>query len=83
MARAPVYSIWILSLSLLAACTSQPREASGQDRPSIAGRDDWKTDFGKHTVPLEGVRIRWPTEGWDPLHRPTVLRQRKGSRPLA
>ena len=32
MARAPVYSIWILSLSLLAACTSQPREASGQDR---------------------------------------------------
>ena len=59
MARAPVYSIWILSLSLLAACTSQQREASGQDRPSIAGRDDWKTDFGKHTVPLACAVQRW------------------------
>ena len=81
MARAPVYSIWILSLSLLAACTSQPREASGQDRPSIAGRDDWKTDFGKHTVPLEEFASGGPPkDGIRSIDRPSFVSVREADR---
>ena len=81
MARAPVYSIWILSLSLLAACTSQQREASGQDRPSIAGRDDWKTDFGKHTVPLEEFASGGPPkDGIRSIDRPSFVSVREADR---
>ncbi len=81
MARAAVYSIWILSLSLLAACTSQPRDASGQDRPSIAGRDDWKTDFGKHTVPLEEFASGGPPkDGIRSIDRPSFVSVREADR---
>ena len=81
MARASVYSIWILSLSLLTACTSQPREASGQDRPSLAVRDDWKTDFGKHTVPLEEFASGGPPkDGIRSIDRPSFVSVREADR---
>jgi len=57
----------LLLLSAAMACTSQPDAASGQegargggDRPAIAGWEDWKTDFGKATVPLEEITSGGP-----------------------
>ncbi|MCH7564999.1 MAG: DUF3179 domain-containing protein [Gemmatimonadetes bacterium] len=49
----------ILLLTLM-ACTTRAEEVSGQDRPSIAGRDQWITDFTKHTVPLEEITSGGP-----------------------
>ena len=43
-----------LSLTLM-ACATGSGEASGQERPAVAGRDHWITDFTKHTVPFEEI----------------------------
>jgi len=44
----------VLPVALL-ACSAPPSEASGQDSPPVAGSESWRTDFTKHTVPLEEV----------------------------
>ena len=49
----------ILLLTLM-ACTGSADEVAGQNRPSIAGRDRWITDFTKHTVPLEEITSGGP-----------------------
>ena len=83
MIRARAHPLQILLLSMLAAFTSPPPGASGQQRPAIAGRDDWSTDFSKHTVPLEEFTFGRTAQGWDSLHRSPGLRDGAGGRRLA
>ena len=53
VAHVSMYSVRTLMMSLAMAALMQPREASAQERPTVAGSDAWKTDFSKHTVPFE------------------------------
>ena len=83
MIRARAHPLQILLLSMLAAFTSPPLEASGQQWPAIAGRDDWSTDFSKHTVPLEEFTSGGPPkDGIRSIDRPE-LRDGAGGRRLA
>jgi hypothetical protein len=53
MIRAPIYLVRTLLTSLALIVLVQPTEVSTQERPDVAGRDPWKTDFSRHTVPFE------------------------------
>ncbi len=78
MIRARAHPLQILLLSMLAAFTSSPLEASGQQRPAIAGRDDWSTDFSKHTVPLEEFTSGGPPkDGIRSIDRPSFVTVRE------
>ena len=43
VARVSMYSVRTLMMSLAVAALMQPREASAQERPTVAGSDAWKT----------------------------------------
>ena len=78
MIRARAHPLQILLLSMLAAFTSPPLEASGQQWPAIAGRDDWSTDFSKHTVPLEEFTSGGPPkDGIRSIDRPSFVTVRE------
>ena len=78
MIRARAHPLHILLLSMLAAFTSSPLEASGQQWPAIAGRDDWSTDFSKHTVPLEEFTSGGPPkDGIRSIDRPSFVTVRE------
>jgi len=66
--------VHIFVLGLLMACSSPPPEASGQQRPAIAGSDDWSTDFSNATVPLEEITSGGPPkDGIRSIDRPTFV----------
>ena len=78
MICARAHPLQILLLSMLAAFTSPPPGASGQQRPAIAGRDDWSTDFSKHTVPLEEFSSGGPPkDGIRSIDRPGFVMVRE------
>jgi hypothetical protein len=68
------YPVHILLAGLLVACSSPPPEASGQQRPAVAGTDDWSTDFSKATVPLEEITSGGPPkDGIRSIDRPSFV----------
>jgi len=56
----PLGATQLILLVTLMACTTRSNDVAGQERPSIAGGDQWITDFTKHTVPLEEIASGGP-----------------------
>ena len=78
MNSARPYPVLFLVAGLLVACSSPPSEASGQQRPAIAGQDDWSTDFGRTTVPLHEITPGGPPkDGIRSIDRPTFVTVRE------
>ena len=74
VARVSMYSVRTLMMSLAVAALMQPREASAQERPTVAGSDAWKTDFSKHTVPFEEFASGGPPkDGIRSVDRPSFI----------
>ncbi len=81
MIRARAHPLQIVLLSMLAVFTSPPPEAPGQQRPAIAGRDNWSTDFSKHTVPLEEFTSGGPPkDGIGSIDRPSFMTVREADK---
>ena len=68
------YPVYILVLGLFVACSSPPPEVSGQQRPAVAGQDEWSTDFSKAIVPLEEITSGGPPkDGIRSIDRPDFV----------
>ena len=84
MIRASIRAARILMMSLAVAFPTQPLEASTQERPAIAGREAWKTDFSKHTVPFEELASGGPPkDGIPSVDRPSFVSIRRADRWIA
>ncbi len=74
MTRVSIYPVRTLMMSLAVLVLIQPLEVSAQERPAIAGRDDWRTDFTKHTVPFEEFASGGPPkDGIRSIDRPSFV----------
>jgi hypothetical protein len=59
-------------------------EASTQERPAVAGSDVWKTDFSRHTVPLEEFASGGPPkDGIRSVDHPSFTNVREADRWLS
>ena len=84
VARLSMYPVRILMMSLAVVVLMQPLEVSTQERPAIAGRDDWKTDFSKHTVPFEEFASGGPPkDGIRSVDGPSFITIREADRWLS
>ncbi len=71
-------------MSLAVVVLMQPLEGSTQERPAVAGRDVWKTDFSRHTVPFEEFASGGPPkDGIRSVDRPSFITIREANRWLS
>ncbi len=74
MIRVPRHPVRIFMVGLAVAVLTQPLEATTQERPAVAGRDAWATDFSKHTVPFEEFASGGPPkDGIRSIDRPSFI----------
>ena len=70
----PFGAMHLILLFTLMACTTRSDEVAGQERPAVAGRDQWATDFTKHTVPFEEIASGGPPkDGIRAIDAPTFV----------
>ncbi len=68
----------VLVACLFAGCALRAPEALSQERPAIAGREAWITDFAKHTVPLDEIASGGPSkDGIPSIDRPSFVSVRE------
>ncbi len=74
MAGVSMYPVRTLICGLAVMALMQPLEGSIQERPAVAGRDDWKTDFTRHTVPFDEFASGGPPkDGIRSIDRPSFV----------
>ena len=74
MAGVSIHSVRTLMMSLAVVALMQPLEGSTQQRPAVAGSDDWRTDFARHTVPFEEFASGGPPkDGIRSIDRPSFV----------
>lgn len=84
MIRVSIDPVRTLMISLAVVVLMQPLEGSTQERPAVAGRDVWKTDFSRHTVPFEEFASGGPPkDGIRSVDRPSFITIREANRWLS
>ncbi len=84
MIRVSIDPVRTLMMSLAVVVLMQPLEGSTQERPAVAGRDVWKTDFSRHTVPFEEFASGGPPkDGIRSVDRPSFITIREANRWLS